>query len=106
MHKLTQLLAPFAPFLAEELWEGFGDKESVFNSKWPEYDPEAVVEEMVTIVVQVNGKLRGKLEISKDASKKEVITAAREIEVVKGYLTSEPKKTIYVPGRLVNFVVQ
>jgi len=105
MHKLTQLLAPFAPFLAEKLWEAFGHKESVFTSRWPDYDPEAVVEEMVTVVVQVNGKLRGRLEVAKDASKDEVIAKAREIDVVEGYLTSEPKKTIYVPGRLVNFVV-
>ncbi|MEA3310920.1 MAG: leucine--tRNA ligase [candidate division WOR-3 bacterium] len=105
MEKLTKLIAPFAPFLAEELWEAFGNKDSVFNSQWPNYDKGAVVEEAVTIVVQVNGKLRGKLEVSKDAPKDEVIAAAREIEVVKGYLTTKPKKTIYVPGRLVNFVV-
>jgi leucyl-tRNA synthetase len=105
MEKLAQLIAPFAPFLAEELWEAFGNKDSVFNSQWPDYDKGAVVEEAVTIVVQVNGTLRGKLEVSKDAPKDEVIAAAREIEVVKGYLTTKPKKTIYVPGRLVNFVV-
>jgi leucyl-tRNA synthetase len=105
MEKLAKLIAPFAPFLAEELWEAFGNKDSVFNSQWPDYDKGAVVEEAVTIVVQVNGKLRGKLEVSKDAPKDEVIAAAREIEVVKGYLTTKPKKTIYVPGRLVNFVV-
>jgi len=105
MEKLTKLLAPFAPFLAEELWEAFGHKESVFTSRWPDYDPETVIEETVTVVVQINGKLRGRLEVAKDASKDEVIAKAREIDVVEGYLTSEPKKTIYVPGRLVNFVV-
>jgi len=105
MALLTQLIAPFAPFLAEELWEAFGNKESVFCSTWPDYDADAVIEDAVTVIVQVNGKLRGKLEIPKDASKEEVIAKAKEIDVVKGYLTAEPKKTIVVPNKLVNFVV-
>lgn len=105
IQKFTQIIAPFAPFLAEELWEAFGHKESVFLSKWPDYDKRAVVENMITIPVQVNGKLRGKLEIAKDASQEEVIARAREIDAAKQYLPSEPKKVVYVPGRLVNFVV-
>jgi leucyl-tRNA synthetase len=105
MHHLTQIIAPFAPFLAEELWEAFGHSQSVFSSTWPNYDTDAVVEETVTIIVQVNGKMRGKLEVTRDAPNDEVIAAAREIEVVKGYITVEPKKTVFVPNKLVNFVV-
>lgn len=105
MHKLTQLIAPFAPFLAEELWEAFGHKDSVFTSKWPDYDKDVVLEDTVTIPVQVNGKLRGKLEISKDASQEEVINQAKQIKTVQQYLTETPRKVVFVPGRMVNFVV-
>lgn len=105
MHHLTQLIAPFAPFLAEELWQAFGHVDSVFRSKWPGFDKDAVIEDTVTVIVQVNGKLRGKLETAKDAPKDEIIAQARELDVVKGYLTAEPKKAIFVPGKLVNFVI-
>ncbi len=105
MCKLAQILAPFAPFIAEELWETFGHEQSVFSSQWPGYDENAVVEDMVTVIVQVNGKLRGKLEMPKDTPKDKVIAKARKIEVVKSYLKTEPKKIIYVPARLVNFVL-
>ncbi|MBN2380824.1 leucine--tRNA ligase [candidate division WOR-3 bacterium] len=105
MERLTQLLAPFAPFIAEELWEAFGHTESVFRSSWPDYDADAVVEDMVTVIVQVNGRLRGRLEVHKDTPGDEVIARAKEIEAVKGYLVAEPKKTIYVPDKLVNFVI-
>lgn len=105
MERLTQILAPFAPFIAEELWEAFGHSESVFLSKWPGYDKQAVVEDTITIPVQVNGKLRGKVEVAKDASQDEVILKAREIEAVKQYLVSEPTKVVFVPGRLLNFVI-
>lgn len=105
MEKLVLILAPFAPFIAEELWEAFGHKESVFLSKWPKYDKAAVVEDTVTVVIQINGKIRGKIDILKDANEEQVIKEARSQEVIKQYLTSEPKKTIYVPARLINFVV-
>jgi len=63
LKNLIQILSPFAPHLAEELWEGFGFKESIFKSKWPEYDKNAVIEDMVTFIIQVNGKLRGSFEV-------------------------------------------
>jgi leucyl-tRNA synthetase len=105
MHQFTQLLAPFAPFIAEELWEAFGHTDSIFNSAWPDYDADAVIEDTVTVIVQVNGKLRGKLDTAKDAPKDDVISQARNIEVVKSYLEAEPRKVIFVPNKLVNFVV-
>ncbi|MGH7196639.1 MAG: class I tRNA ligase family protein [Candidatus Saccharimonadales bacterium] len=102
---LVQLLAPFAPHAAEELWQRMGEETSVHISGWPEWDEVALKRDLVTIVVQVNGKVRANLQLSPDATQEEVEQAAKADEKVQQFLSSEPKKVIYVPGRLVNFVV-
>jgi leucyl-tRNA synthetase len=103
---LTLLLSPFAPHLAEEVWERIGCTGELSRTAWPEYDPELARSELVTVVVQINGKVRAKLEMEPDASREDLVAAARDDETVARHLRGKtPKKTIVVPGRLVNFVV-
>lgn len=106
--KFLQLLAPFAPFLAEELWERLGNSFSIHTTTWPEYNPELILEEMVTIVVQVNGKLRDSLEVetseANDQARVEELAKASD-KVQKHLEGKEIKKVIFVPGKLINFVV-
>jgi len=104
---LVQLIAPMAPHLAEECWEQLGQKYSVVDSEWPKFDAALVVDNTVKIGVQVNGKVRGEIEIAKDASQKEAIAAAKSNPNVSKYLEErEIIKEIYVPGRIVGFVVK
>ncbi len=107
---LAQLIAPFAPFMAEELWrEKLGHENSVHTSKWPDYDPELTKDDIATVVVQVNGKLRGQLDLPRDKAvdKEFVLNEVRSIDNVSSYLNGvEVKDTIFVPGKLVNFVVR
>ena len=99
-------LAPFAPHIADELWEGLGNKGSLLNSKWPEYDPAAIVEDEIVIVVQVNGKLRGKVTVPADATDDIVKAAALADEKVMEHTAGkEIKKVVVVPKKLVNVVV-
>ena len=103
---LITLLAPFAPHLAEELWGQLGYKESVFRQKWPEYDVDLIKDEMNTIVVQINGKIRDQFNISVGASPEEVLKQARDSEKIQKWLKGQKiKKEIYVPNRIVNFVI-
>lgn len=103
----AQLIAPLAPHLAEECWKVLGGKKSIFDSGWPQYDPKLVVDDTVKIGVQVNGKVRGEIEISKDTTQEEAIKLARSNENVLKYLTQgQVVKEIYVPGRIVGFVVK
>jgi leucyl-tRNA synthetase len=108
MEKFIKILSPFAPHLAEEIWHKFlGHEDTIVFEPWPEYDEKFLVEENVTYAVQVNGKLRADFEISKDAGKDEVLAAAKEIEKVQKYLDAgDIKKEIFVPGKIVGFVVQ
>ena len=109
MQVLAQLLAPFAPHITEELWvEVLGQKFSIHVSKWPKSDPEVAKEEEIVIAVQVNGKLRSQLSIKYQVAsiKEEVIKIAKQDTKVRKWLTGKKiKKTIYVPGKIVNFVV-
>lgn len=102
-----QLFAPFAPHMTEELWEQLGNPFTIHKSTWPEYDEQYLVKDMLTIAVQVNGKLRGTVEISAaDKDNKAMIEEqARAIGDVTKFLQSEAKKVIYVPGKILNFVV-
>jgi leucyl-tRNA synthetase len=104
---LVVMVAPFAPHMAEELWERLGHAGSIFDgANWPLYDEAKLVEDTVTLVVQVNGKLRGSIDVAKDAAEADVIAAARADENVARHLdgTTE-RRVIHVNGRLVNFVV-
>jgi len=107
---LVRLLAPFAPYLAEELWcEVLGNKFSVHQQPWPTYNKKLLVSSMSTIVVQMNGRLRAKIDIESDIAndKDEVILRAKQNFRIKRYLVGKKiEKVIFVPGRLVNFVVK
>ncbi len=104
--KFLQLLAPFAPHVAEELWHELGEKKSIHLSGWPKYDPNKLVSDTMTIVIQVNSKVRDHLTVAADASQKEIEEFARASEKVQAFLGgSEPKRVIYVPGKLINFVI-
>jgi leucyl-tRNA synthetase len=100
------LLAPFAPHFAEELWEVIGHSDSIFTEKWPEYAPSLLESEIARIAIQINGRLRGILELSREASREEVVKEAKALAGVAKHLRSKKiKKTIFVPGKIVNFVV-
>jgi leucyl-tRNA synthetase len=102
-----RLLAPLAPHVCEELWEVLGHTESIFKAEWPAYDEAIAAEERVTIVVQVNGKVRDRIEVSVDADPSDVIETARKTEgVAKNIEGKKILKEIHVPNRLVNFVVR
>jgi leucyl-tRNA synthetase len=103
--QLSQLLAPFAPHIAEELWHQLGNEGSVHVSTWPQWDERYLVSDTVTIVVQVNGKLRATINVPKDSSQEAIEAEAKTQETVKTHLTNEPKRVIYVPNKLLNFVV-
>ncbi|MFC1686527.1 leucine--tRNA ligase [Patescibacteria group bacterium] len=106
LETLVILLAPVTPHLSEELWEMMGNKESIFKAKWPKFDPKLVQEKKVTLAIQVNGKLRGTIEVDKDVTEKEAIKLARENENVRKFLEGKDvKKEIFVKGKLVSFVI-
>src|SRR3989344_4960825 len=98
-----QLLSPFAPHIAAELWERSGESTTIYRSSWPEYDSSKLVSSTVTVAVQVNGKVRGKVELAPDTSEAEALQAARS--VAAKWLTGPEKKAIYVPGKIINLVV-
>ena len=103
---LIKLLAPFAPHLAEELWQRLGGKDSVHNQKWPKYDPKLIKKEKVTLVIQINGKLRDKVDLESEISEKEAKELALKREKIKKWIEGkEIKKVIFVPGKLINIVV-
>ncbi len=102
---VVQLIAPFAPHIAEELWERFGHPRSVFDSGWPAFDAELARDESVQLAVQVNGKLRGTVTVARDVSQDAALAAALAEPSIARYVTGELRKVIFVPGRLLNLVV-
>lgn len=104
---LIQILAPFAPHLAEELWEKMGGAGLCSLAPWPKYDSNLVADDTVTIGVQVNGKMRGTIEIAADASEQEALSAAKAIATVSSVLGGkDPDKVIYKAGRILNLIVK
>jgi leucyl-tRNA synthetase len=107
MEKLVLLLAPFAPHVAEELWQALGHKTTLAYEPWPTFDEAAIKEDTVEIPIQINGKLRGKIlvptEIDKAALEVAALADAKVMELLAGKTVL---KTIVVPGRMVNFVVK
>lgn len=100
------LLAPFAPYLAEELWEREGGKFSVHTQSWPTFDPAKIAESEITVIVQVNGKVRDLLAVPADSTQKDIEESAKKSEKIQKYLTGTSiGKVIVVPGRLINFVI-
>jgi leucyl-tRNA synthetase len=99
------MLSPMAPHLGEELWRKLGHEDTLAYEPWPEADPSLLVEDTVSLVVQVNGKRRDEIQIPADASKEAIEQAALASEKVRKHLDGrDPKKVIVVPGRLVNVV--
>ncbi len=105
--KLVLLLSPFTPHVCEEMWESLGNIGYVYNEKWPEFDTDALVKDTIEIVIQLNGKVKEKMDVNNGLSKNEMIDAALSNEKVSGHLDGrEIIKKIAVPGKLVNFVVK
>ena len=103
---LVLLLAPFAPHMAEELWHQLGYKSSVHQATWPVYEPDALVADEITLVIQIMGKTRGTIDVPADSDKATLEQYARDSAVGQKYLKGqEVKKVIVVPGKLVNFVL-
>jgi leucyl-tRNA synthetase len=103
---LIRLLAPYAPHIAEELWGRQGGEFSIHQRSWPVYDPELTVDETITLVIQVNGKVRARIVVPAGISDEEAQIRALESERVQEKLNGQrPKKVIVVPGRLVNLVI-
>jgi len=99
------LLSPFVPHFAEELWEALGKKESILIRPWPDYDPQAVLEDEVLIVVQVNGKLRDRVIVPTSYGENQVKEAALKTEKIRSLVEGrEIRKVILVPKKLVNIV--
>jgi leucyl-tRNA synthetase len=106
VHMLTVVLTPFAPHLADEISEAYGAKGFTMTQEWPAFDPALVVDDVIPYAVQVNGKLRAELRVSVDATEAEVRAAAEADEKVKAAMAGKTvRKFVFVPKRLVNFVV-
>lgn len=100
------ILAPFAPHITEEIWKNLGEKKSIHISAWPKYDKKKIIEEMTKIAIQVNGKVRGEIMVSKDMTEEDVKSMAlKDVNVSQWVSGKEIKKVIYVPGRIMNIVV-
>jgi leucyl-tRNA synthetase len=102
---LVKLLAPFAPHITEELWQQLGQKGSVHVAEWPVHDDAYLVKNTVKIAIQINGKLRGEIEMPYDSEQSAVEEAAKLHENATQYLKDDIKKVFYVPNKLISFVV-
>ena len=103
---LLVMLAPYAPHLAEELWAVLGHEDSIFRARWPRYDAQLAAAGDVEVVVQVNGKVRGRVTVSRGATEAHVLERALQDESVRKFVDGKPvRKTIYVPDRLLNLVL-
>ncbi len=106
LEKLLLVLAPFAPHLSEELWHELGHQELICTQPWPSFDPALCVDDVVEMGVQVNGKARGRVKLAKDASEETAKQEALKDENVARFVADKPlKKFVYVPGKIVNFIV-
>ena len=101
---MAVLLSPFAPHIAEEVWEQLGHEGSVFKAGWPTYDEEAMKDDEIQVPVQINGKTRAVISIAAESSKEEAITAGKE--AIADKLTGNIIKEIYVPKKIINIVMK
>ena len=102
---LVQLVSPFAPHLAEELWERLGHEGSIFDAGWPTFDAALAAEDLVTLAVQVNGKMRGTVQVPNGSGQEAALEAALAEPAIAKFVPAAPRKVIFVPGRLLNLVV-
>lgn len=106
IESLVACVAPFAPHIAEELWQDLGHSSTVHRDTWPKWDEEYLTADKITIAVQINGKVRGEIEVDANAEQTEVLSLAKSNEKIKTWLEGkEIKKEIYVAGRLISFVI-
>ena len=101
---LITLVSPFAPHIAEELWEQTSGTGSVFDAAWPRFDPSLAAEDSIELVVQVNGKVRSKIIVARDIAEEAAVVAALADPTVAKFVAGAPTKIIFVPGRLLNIV--
>jgi leucyl-tRNA synthetase len=107
LQTFAQLLAPFIPHTAEDIWQRLGNENSITFEQWPEYDEELAKENIISIAIQVNGKLRANIEIDANTEKGDVLQLAKENDRIDNYIGGKKLiKEIYIPGRLINFVVK
>ena len=100
------MISPFAPHICEELWEKTGHKNLITKTPWPVFDPDLAKAEMVTIVVQINGKVRDKFEAERDLSEDQIKEKAFSRSKVQSHLQDkEPRKTICIKNKLINIVL-
>ena len=102
----VQVLYPFAPHIAEELWQVLGMEASLTYTPLPKVDPKYLVDDMATYVVQINGKLRGRFELPKDKTEAEFLALIRLQPEIEKYLVGEIVKTVFVPNKLLNIVLK
>jgi leucyl-tRNA synthetase len=106
MEQFILLLAPFAPHLAEEIWQRMGHRDSLAYEPWPSYDPAKTIEENVEVILQVNGKVRSKIEVARDTDEKRLEELARQDANIRRYLDGKRLlRTVVVKNKLVNIVV-
>jgi leucyl-tRNA synthetase len=102
---LVQMVSPFAPHIAEELWSVLGNSASIFDTRWPSYDEALTVEDRITMAVQVNGKTRGTITVPRDVTQDQAMEAAMLDLSIGKFVTGAPRKVIFVPGRMLNIVM-
>ncbi len=106
IEKIILIISPVFPHIAEELWSQTGHEFSVHTQSWPQIDPDLLIDEYVDIPVQIDGRVRGKIQVSPDAPKSEVMDVIKKQDFyIKFIVEKEPKKVIYIPGKIVNIVV-
>jgi leucyl-tRNA synthetase len=99
-------LAPFAPHVTDELWSEIGEKTSIHLAPWPKYDPKKIIDDTVTMGIQVNGKVRAEISVSKDISEADVQEKVLAIpEIVKWIDGKQVRKFIFIPGKIISIVV-
>jgi leucyl-tRNA synthetase len=107
LRNFVLMLAPFAPYLAHELWENLGETENLLKAAWPRFDPLLAKEEEIEIPVQINGKLRGRIVVAADAGEEVIRQRALQEEKVRAAVNGKQVvKVILVPGKLVNIVIR
>ncbi len=103
---LLQILAPFAPHLTEQIWNELGDETSIHISPWPMYDASKLIDEFVTIAIQIGGKMRGTVEIARDSEDSVVLSEVKKHEMYQKYVGNlEPKKVIIIKNKIINIVI-
>ena len=102
---ITKMLAPITPHISHVLWQELGNTDLVLDAQWPTVDENALVRDSITVVVQVNGKVRSKLEVPANIEKDDALAAAKADANVQKFIDGKTiRKEIYVPGKLVNIV--